>query len=92
MRKVRGLIDASLILGASLLVSNCAVTPLLPDSDPVRVIFHNELPGLSKTSLSDCDFLGTVITSEGHGYDFLYISNDELARGSLNDMRNKASQ
>ena len=92
MRKVRGLIDSSLILGTSLLVASCAVTPLLPDSEPVRIIFHNELPGLSKTSLSDCDYLGTVISSEGHWYDFLYISNAELARGSLNDMHNKASQ
>jgi hypothetical protein len=96
MRHVKGLIDlsliSSLILGASLLVSSCAVTTLLPDSDPVRIIFHNELPGLSKTSLSDCDYLGTVISSEGHWYDFLYISNAELARGSLNDMHNKASQ
>ena len=96
MRHVKQLIESSLIssliLGASLLVSSCAVTQLSPDVDPVRIIFHNELPGLSRTSLSDCDYLGSVISSEGHWYDFLYISNAKLARGSLNDMHNKASQ
>jgi hypothetical protein len=96
MRHVKGLVESSLIsalvLGAGLLVSSCAVTPLLPDTEPVRIIFHNELPGLSKTSLSDCDYLGTVISSEGHWYDFIYISNADLSRGSLNDMHNQASQ
>jgi len=89
---MKRLLHASLIFVVSLLVSNCAVTPQLPDNGPVRIIFHNELSGLSSTNLSDCDYLGTLISSEGRWYNFLYISNAKLAHGSLNDMHNKASQ
>jgi hypothetical protein len=76
MHQMKRLLHASLVFIGGLFVSNCAVTPLLPDNDPVRVIFHNELPGLSKMNLSDCDYLGTLISSEGHWYDFLYIDNN----------------
>ena len=92
MHHMKRIIHASLVFVASLLVSNCAVTPLAPDNDPVRVIFHNELSGLSRTNLSDCDYLGTLISSEGRWYNSLFISNAKLAHGSLNDMHNKASQ
>jgi hypothetical protein len=92
MHHVENIIQASLVIVASLLVSNCAVTSLAPDNDPVRVIFHNELSGLSRTNLSDCDFLGTLISSEGRWYNSIFISNAELSRGSLNNMKNEANQ
>jgi hypothetical protein len=57
-----------------------------------ELFFHNELSSLSTKNLSDCDYLGTLISSEGRWYNSLFISNAKLAHGSLNDMHNKASQ
>ena len=74
-----------------LVASGCSVTPLNPDNHPVRIIFHNELPGLAKTKLADCDYIGTVVSSEGHWYDYIYISNTNLVTGSINKMHNLAS-
>lgn len=82
----------NLTLIAVLFITGCSTTPRHSDNNPVRIIFHNELPSLSKTNLSDCDYLGTVISSEGHWYDFLYISNTDLAAGSINKMHNLASK
>ena len=81
----------SIVLFACVIASGCSITQRHPDIRPVRIIFHNELPSLSKANLHDCDYLGTVISSEGHWYDFIYISNNDLATGAINKMHNLAS-
>jgi hypothetical protein len=88
---MRATLILSILLLSCIIASGCSVTPQNPDNHPVRIIFHNELPSLSKTNLSDCDYLGTVVSSEGHWYDFIYISNADLTIGAINKMHNLAS-
>lgn len=89
---MRRAITRIVILLSCVLASGCSITQLQHDNNPVRIIFHNELSGLSKTNLSDCDYAGTLISSEGHWYDFIYISNADLVTGALNKMHNLASE
>ncbi len=38
----------------------------------------------------NCDYLGDVIGSDGNVFTFLFMSNVDLTRGALNDIRNNA--
>jgi len=84
-------LTATVILLSCFVASGCSITPRNPDNHPVRIIFNNELPGLSKINLSNCDYMGTVVSTEGHWYDFIYISNSDLVTGAINNMHNLAS-
>ena len=86
------MIRINLTLITLLLISGCSITPRHTDNNPVRIIFHNELPSLSKTNLSDCDYVGTLVASEGRWYNSIYISNTDLTTGAVNKMHNSASE
>lgn len=75
-----------------LFIAGCSVTPRNLDNNPVRIIFHNELRNFTIKSLSDCDYLGTLVASEGRWYNSIYISNTDLTRGAINKMHNSASE
>lgn len=77
----------------SIVISSCT-SIMQPHSDnkPVRLVFYNELNIVTKNSVPDCKYLGTLISSEGHWYDYLFISNTHLTQGSINDMYNKANE
>ena len=62
-----------------------------PDNKPVRLLFYNEI-NIANSNFSDCRHLGQLVSSEGHWYDYLFISNTELTYGAINDMRNKANK
>ncbi len=38
-----------------------------------------------------CELKGTLIGSQGHWYDYLFISNKDLTQGAINQLRNEAS-
>ena len=62
----------------------CSATNILePQAAPVRV--H-----LDTSELKQCRYLGEIISSEGVWYNFLFISNHDLTKGSRDDLRNKA--
>lgn len=63
-----------------------------PDNKPVRLIFYNEINVATKNQTPDCKYLGELISSEGHWYDYLFISNSDLTQGAINDMHNKANK
>ena len=81
---------ASIII-ICLIISSCTVIQRHPDNNSVRLVFYNEL-NLSSNPLPECKYLGAIVSSEGHWYDYLFISNTELANGAINDMYNKANK
>ena len=44
----------------------------------------------SDAEIANCDYKGDVIGSDGNFFTFLFISNVDLTRGALNDIRNNA--
>jgi len=81
----------ALALTLSLSVSACSIIEKKSDNHPARLIFYNELNLINKQNF-DCQYLGPIISSQGHWYDYLFISNADLVLGTTNDMHNKASQ
>lgn len=72
-------------------LSACGIIQQLPSDKEVRLIFYNELNLVSpQQQQARCRYLGTLVSSEGHWYSYLFISNDKLAEGAINDMYNKA--
>ena len=77
----------------SVVISSCtSIMQPYVDNKPVRLIFYNELNIVTKNRVPDCKYLGALISSEGHWYDYLFISNIHLTQGSINDMYNKANE
>ncbi len=79
-----------LVFVAAVFVVSCAVIQPEPDNKPVRMIFYNEINIFSK-GVPECQYLGTIVSSDGHWYNYLFISNTNLTLGAINDMHNKAS-
>lgn len=73
------------------IVSACTVMQPHPDNKPIRLFFYNEI-NIANSSVADCRYLGMIVSSEGHWYDYLFISNTNLTSGAINDMKNKASK
>lgn len=63
-----------------------------PDNKPVRLIFYNEINVATKKRDTNCRYLGELVSSEGHWYSYLFISNTDLTQGAINDMYNKANK
>lgn len=89
---MRNIVKIILSLVIALFIVGCSVTPRNLDNNPVRIIFHNELHNFAIKSLSDCDYLGTLVASEGRWYNSIYISNTDLTLGAINKMHNRASE
>ena len=62
-----------------------------PENKAVRLFFYNEI-NVAKSDINDCKYLGTLVSSQGHWYDYLLISNTDLTHGAINDMYNKANK
>lgn len=75
-----------------LAVSACTAIQPHPENKPVRLIFYNELNIATKNKTPECEYLGPLVSSEGHWYDYLFISNTNLTYGAINDMKNKANE
>ena len=64
-------------------LSGCSTTQPIKGADSLNIVFD-------KSAIKKCKILGEVIGSEGHWYSYLFITNSNLTRGALNDIRNKA--
>jgi hypothetical protein len=62
--------------------AGCAATQLRPGAAAIMVTHTPAAP--------DCKFLATVIGHQGGALDGPFTSNDTLAEGAVNDMKNKA--
>ena len=69
-------------------IAACAVIQPLPDNKPVRLVFYNELNLIARET-AECKYLGPIISSEGHWYTYIFISNTDLTQGAINDMYNQ---
>lgn len=86
------LIKFSTCLLVALLLSSCSYENVKhPDNKPVRLIFKYELGIVEADATPECKYLGEVIGSEGHWYNYLFISNKDLTQGALNDIYNQAN-
>jgi hypothetical protein len=70
--------------------SSCAPVELHPDNKPVRMIFYNEV-NLAK-NLPTCIYISPLVSSYGHWYNYLFLSNTEMTQGAIDDMYNKANE
>jgi len=70
--------------------ASCAPVELHPDNKPVRLIFYNEI-NLTK-NLPKCKYIGPIISSYGHWYNYLFINNTNLTQGAIDDMYNRANE
>ena len=81
-----------LIAFICLLISSCTPQSKLPDTEQVRMIFYNEVNIVTNKAIPACEYIGTIFSSEGHWYDYLFMSNTDLALGAYNDMHNKTNK
>ena len=71
--------------------SSCSIIQKHPNNKPVRLIFYNEI-NIAPKIIPECKFLDTLVSSEGHWYNYLFITNEDLTLGAINDMHNRANQ
>lgn len=76
-----------LAISLGMIASSCSVIQNTPESEHIRLIFNKEFDQ-AVMRVSDCRYLGSVVGTEGHWYDYLFISNKALTYAALNDMRN----
>jgi pimeloyl-CoA synthetase len=80
-----------LITSTCFFASSCSTIQPYPGNEKVRLIFFNEI-NIVANKKHDCNYLGTLISSDGHWYNYLFISNIDLTQGAINDMYNKANK
>jgi hypothetical protein len=79
------------ILLLGFIMTACSTVQKNPDNQPVRLIQKNELSIILNSKTPDCRYLGEIIGTEGHWYNYLFISNRKLTQAALNDMYNRAN-
>ncbi len=83
-------VKTTLVILSSVFVVACAVIQPHPDNKPVRLVFYNEI-NLVSGEIPECRYLSSIVSSDGHWYNYLFISNTNLTLGAINDMYNKAN-
>jgi Domain of unknown function (DUF4156) len=75
------------LLFCCVMISSCSLIQtkqVIPGAQTVRL--YEDATSL----VADCTFLGEIIGSEGHWYNYLFMSNKNLAQGAINDIKNEA--
>ena len=75
----------------SIITASCSTVQKNPDNKPVRLIQKNELNIVLSGKTPDCRYLGEIIGTEGHWYNYLFISNRKLTQAAINDLYNRAN-
>jgi len=86
------IININIILLTCLVVSACTTIQPHPENKPVRLVFYNEINIATKNKTPECEYLSPLVSSDGHWYNYLFISNTNLTYGAINDMHNKANE
>jgi Domain of unknown function (DUF4156) len=84
-------IKTCLIILLGFIIASCSTVQKDPDNKPVRLIQKNELNIILNGKAPNCRYLGEIIGTEGHWYNYLFISNRKLTQGALNDLYNRAN-
>lgn len=85
------IIKTYLIILLVFIIASCSTVQKNPDNKPVRLIQKNELNIILNSKTPDCRYLGEIIGTEGHWYNYLFISNRKLTQAALNDVYNRAN-
>ena len=85
------IIKTYLIILLVFIIASCSTVQKNPDNKPVRLIQKNELSIILNSKTPDCRYLGEIIGTEGHWYNYLFISNRKLTQAALNDVYNRAN-
>ncbi|MDO6610758.1 DUF4156 domain-containing protein [Shewanella sp. 1_MG-2023] len=73
-----------LLISLSILsLTGCITTPEM-NSEHVAVLWSEQ------GDMDICELKGTLIGSQGHWYDYLFITNKDLTQGAINQLRNDA--
>lgn len=78
-----------ILIFALVLITTACTTPtvkLVPEANDVRVRMSSDI------HLSECEWKGEAIGSEGHWYNFLFYNNDTMMQGALNGLKNHAKE
>jgi len=78
--------NKSLILFSCLTLSACsliATNEIAQGAENVRLFDDYK-------QVDNCQFIAEVIGTQGHWYDYLFISNRNLTQGAVNDLKNEA--
>jgi len=76
------MIKTTSLLGVLTIMAGCTAQSLIKEAETVKVM-------ITHTPAAECAYLGEVIGSQGHWYDFVFTPNTELAQGAINDMKNQ---
>jgi hypothetical protein len=71
-----------------LLLSSCSlieIKEIKAGDETVRLYENVE-------SIENCLFIDEVIGTQGHWYDYLFISNKNLTQGAINDLKSQAKE
>lgn len=71
-----------------LFLSSCSlleIKEIKQDDKTVRLYSDEE-------KVRDCTFIDEVIGTQGHWYDYLFISNKNLTQGAINDLKSQARE
>ena len=85
------IIKTYLIILLVFIIASCSTVQKNPDNKPVRLIQKNELNIVLSEKTPDCRYLGEIIGTEGHWYNYLFISNRKLTQAAINDLYNRAN-
>ena len=69
-------------------LSSCSfleVNKIKPGNEVVRLYSDEE-------KVRNCTFINEVIGTQGHWYDYLFISNKNLTQGAINDLKSQARE
>lgn len=80
-------IKKALLLLGCLTLSSCK----LLDTQQLNENSNNIMIYGDYRQVEQCSYLGELIGSEGHWYNFFFISNTELTLASIADLKNQAS-
>ena len=80
----------ALLVSSIAVLAGCAPVELRQDNQPVQLLFSEA--ALQHELERGCEYLGSLISSYGHWYNYLFISNTKLTQGAIDDMINKANQ
>jgi len=81
MKKMLPYFCCFLLTSCSLISTN----DIHPDASSVRL--YEDF-----SEVKDCQFVSEVIGTEGHWYNYLFISNRNLTQGAVNDLKNSTQK
>ncbi len=75
-----------IVVSTILSLFGCSSTPLNPHDQSQQVKIRMD----AQFDPTQCTYLGEITGSEGHWYNYLFYTNDDMLKGSVNDLKYNA--